>query len=215
MALCAVLALVSAADAATDEEKCLAGRAKAKGKFEQCIQTVLSKSYGASPLDQAGIAKCVASYDAAWVKLQKLTDSTSCVGERITDDGVTFTDRLTGLVWEKKTDLGDQHDIDNGYNLNFSGTDDGSAYSIFLKALNDAAFGGAHAWRLPAASELLTLVNQTIPGGDTGARYWTTTVSQSDASRALTVRRDGFAGFLIEATEKFGAQYVRAVRGGF
>ena len=70
---CVALLCVGTAQAATDEEKCLAGRAKAKGKYEQCVAGFLSNVYGTGVLDIAAeekVAKCRINYAAAWTKLQ-------------------------------------------------------------------------------------------------------------------------------------------------
>lgn len=214
IAACTTFMWTTMADAATDEQKCLAGRAKAQGKFEQCVTGVLSKAYGSDkPLDQEGIHKCVDKYDAAWTKLQKLDQSATCGAvDRLVDGGGTFTDRLTGLTWEKKTNTATVSNVDNAYALNFATSDDGSAYNTFLPGLNDGSLDGAKGWRLPSLTEMLTLLNQTVPGPSQTARHWTTTGDPRDAGQSFTVRSDG--AVIIESTPKFGVQYTRAVRGG-
>lgn len=85
--------------------------------------------------------KCRAKYTASWTKLSKLVSSPSCAGDRFMDNGATFTDRLSTLVWEKKTtavnsgeDFDNPSDVDNGYALDFAHPDDGSAYTLFLQS---------------------------------------------------------------------------------
>jgi hypothetical protein len=41
-----VVAWVATAQARTEEEKCLEGRARAQGRYEQCVQRWLGKTYG-------------------------------------------------------------------------------------------------------------------------------------------------------------------------
>jgi hypothetical protein len=65
----------------------------------------------------------------------------------------TITDRHTCLVWEKKDNAGGIHDLNNVYQWSSSGSAmDGGAFTVFLAALNGAAFAGHQDWRLPTAA---------------------------------------------------------------
>ncbi|MCK6556941.1 DUF1566 domain-containing protein [Candidatus Binatia bacterium] len=149
--------------AATDEQKCLSGRAKAKGKYEKCVEYQLGKRYGTAFADYTKLleklAKCRIKYDTAWTKLQGL-GTTCAVASRYTDNGNgTVTDNLSGLVWEKKSDNGDIHDKDDVWTWStwwpyYNGN--GTAYATFLRdGLNaGSGFAGANDWRLPTFAEL-------------------------------------------------------------
>jgi len=239
VAVCAILLWVSTAEAATDEEKCLAGRAKAKGKYEQCVAKWLSQVYGGEPLDtvaQAKIVKCRIKYADAWTRLQGLTGSTTCVLARFVNNGATVTDNLTGLIWEKKTTVvgsgtnfgGDASDVDNYYDWTDGDGDttdeDGAVFTDFLMNLNaGGGLASANGWRLPTFAELQTIVlpeaypcttNPCIDaafGSTQAGFYWSATVGSSDSSAAREVDfYDGGA----DGNGKNSNSYVRAVRGG-
>jgi len=85
----------------------------------------------------------------------------TCSSPRFIDNGNgTVTDKRTCLVWEKKTGtVGspnplDPHDVNNLYTWSTGApwNFDGSASTVFLKQLNDAAFAGRTDWRLPTAA---------------------------------------------------------------
>jgi hypothetical protein len=61
-------------------------------------------------------------------------------------------DRVTGLIWENKTDNSSIHDGERNFSW-------GEAQSTFIKSLNNSEFGGYTDWRLPTVMELSTLVN--------------------------------------------------------
>jgi len=67
-------------------------------------------------------------------------------GARFVDNGLTVTDNLTHLEWEKKdgagggANLANPHDVDNTYSWTVSGSPyppDGTAFTSFLAKLND------------------------------------------------------------------------------
>lgn len=165
VAACVALLWVSTAQAATDEEKCLAGRAKAAGKYQKCVEDQLGKGYGSSFADYTKflekIAKCRIKYAGAWTKLQGL-GTTCAVASRYTDNGNgTVTDNLSGLVWEKKSDNDDVHDKETASTWSTgSYNGDGTAFTTFLRdGLNaGAGFAGANDWRVPTFAELQTIV---------------------------------------------------------
>jgi hypothetical protein len=60
---------------------------------------------------------------AAWRRFKRWTKfhtnplvaGSMCIGSRFVDNGTTATDRLTELVWEKKTNDASVHDASNSY----------------------------------------------------------------------------------------------------
>jgi hypothetical protein len=63
----------------------------------------------------------------------------------------TISDLNTGLMWEKKSDDGGIHDMDNTY----SWTDE---FAVFISALNGGAGLAGHTdWRLPNIKELQSI----------------------------------------------------------
>ena len=154
-------------------------------------------------------------------------------------DGWLMTrDNVTGLVWEMKTSDGSIHDrtrkftwcdtnpATNGGNQGTCGTATGAAATdtqAFIRALNDAQFGGYSDWRLPSIKELLSLVDlgamfpsiddawfpNTVSSSD--ARYWSSTTSAKYASDVWLVYFTEGSGSYFFKSDKY---YVRAVRVG-
>ena len=80
----------------------------------------------------------------------------------------TITDDRTGLMWEKKTrppnsSSDDVHNVNYGYFWSapeVTGTEpDGTAFTMFLRILNESRFAGHSDWRLPTRQELLSIVD--------------------------------------------------------
>jgi hypothetical protein len=152
---------------------------------------------------------------------------------------VTVRDNVSGLIWEMKTNgdgvknYDDPHDFDNTYtwynsnpatNGGYAGNPgDGTNTEAFLKALNDAHYGGYSDWRLPTFKELTYIVNFSIPASgptiDTGyfpntqpVFYWSGTTNASSMEYAWGVNFY-YGGYDINH-DKWYANFVRAVRGG-
>ena len=144
-------------------------------------------------------------------------------------------DNVTGLIWENKTSDGFIHDgaktftwcdtdpATNGSDQGTCGTGTGNAATdtaAFIKALNDAKFGGFSDWRMPNVKELQSIVdlskysptiNTTWFPGTVSDYYWSPTTFLDSYSRAWCANF-GDGGVLY--TEKTFAWAVRAVRGG-
>jgi hypothetical protein len=225
------LALTSAAFAATDEEKCQQALSIAAGKYQLCMNNEFGKYYGGRvsliKLRETR-GKCVDKYTQTWTKLvKKFTGKgTSCEGARYVENGDgTFYDGLTRLTWEEKTDDGSIHDRGDFYTWSTGSPwkEDGTAFTVFLKALNDAGFGGSNGWRLPSEYELYTLVEPvypncttspctTAPGETLAGFYWSSSALAVGPSLAWVVGFSaGNVGIFVDKSLGF---YVRAVRGG-
>ncbi|MFH0998432.1 MAG: DUF1566 domain-containing protein [Pseudomonadota bacterium] len=153
---------------------------------------------------------------------------------------VMVKDNVTGLIWEMKTnkdgkpDYNDPHDADNTYtwydsnpatNGGFAGAPgDGTNTEGFIKALNDAHYGGNSDWRLPTIKELAYIVNYSIYPGptiDTGyfpnttpSNYWTSNTYAGNTYHAWGVFFYYGYGSNDYFCSKANSYYVRAVRGG-
>ena len=151
---------------------------------------------------------------------------------------VMVQDNVTGLIWEIKTNLdgktnyNDPNDADNMYTWYDGSTattdpyfpgapGDGTDTEDFIKALNDAHFGGYSDWRMPTIKELGAIVNFSIPFPgptiDTGyfpntqaSYYWSSTTYAYFTSFAWGVY---FSHGHDDYYSKDYEFYVRAVRG--
>jgi hypothetical protein len=149
---------------------------------------------------------------------------------------VMVKDNITGLIWEMKTNkdgvqnYDDPHDADNTYtwydsnsatNGGYAGTPgNGTDTEDFIKALNDARFGGYTDWRMPTIKELAYITNYSIlsPGpaidsgsfpNTMGAKYWSAT-SYFYSTSARTIDFESVSdGYSLKAN----VHCVRAVRG--
>jgi hypothetical protein len=221
------------------EGRCQAGRYNAAAKFFACEQKVEGKLWasenGFSSAAEV-INKCLEKYVAGWERLQERAAGTAatCDNPRFLDGGATVTDRMTGLQWEKKTNLdsvvnlSDPHDADNAYEytlMPFGTAADGPVFTAFLAALNTPpCFEGQCDWRIPTYAEQWTIGVENCPaapcidavfGPTVGLSYWSITgagqflppSSVWALNLAFGVPQHGTIG-------KPYPNYVRAVRGG-
>jgi hypothetical protein len=233
----------SAHATASPEMRCQATRYRAAGRYARCqahAQAYREKSANFS-VYQFRASKCRDRYRAKWARLQARFPATSCAAPRFVDNGATVTDNLTGLQWEKKTNLdatpngADPHDADNTYtwcadvNLDFQcdnagGPGDGTAFTGFLFSLdNGACFAGQCDWRLPTSYELQTILAGPFPcttlpcidpvfGPTQADIYWSSTSYDNFAlTNAWFVE---FGQGVVGINAKALNTFVRAVRGG-
>ena len=152
---------------------------------------------------------------------------------------VMVRDNVTGLIWENKTSDGTLHDgsktftwcdtnpATNGGSQGTCGTGTGNAATdtaAFVKALNDAKFGGFPDWRIPTAKELRTImdpshaypaINETWFSNTVSSNYWSSTSSAFNIGYyAWCVDFSYGVGSVYDGNGKAGTYAVRAVRGG-
>jgi len=151
-------------------------------------------------------------------------------GNALSDEAASWVmvrDNVTGLIWENKTNDGTIHDKDNKHTWYdptdpyYSGTPgDGTDTKDFIDALNSASFGGYSDWRLPTASELVTIVNYRFsnpaisPGyfqNTASSFYWSSTTYAHNTDYAWGVDFDHGYDYDLYKSSSY---YVRAVRGG-
>ena len=155
--------------------------------------------------------------------------------DRFVDNGDgTVTDNQTHLMWEKKTDDGSVHDVDNTYTWGTGfpnwETKNGTAFTTFLAGLNvGAGFAGHTDWRLPTSggdttsltldtAELESIVElghgaptlNTIFGPTASYAYWS---ASTDSVYSYAAWRVEFDFGHVNGGPKDDASYVRAVRG--
>jgi hypothetical protein len=160
-------------------------------------------------------------------------------GNALPDTETAWTmikDNVTGLIWENKTSDGTIHDGSmaftwcdtnpetNGGNQGICETGTGSAATdteAFIKALNDATFGGFSDWRLPTIKELTTIVlwsqekpsiNATWFPNTEWSYYWSSSTLASGNGSAWGMSCSD--GSITYDNSKTSAHSVRAVRGG-
>jgi len=247
------VAFATAALAVDPAAKCESAKLTAAGKYGYCRLVVEAKAVQAGhAIDYAAcdskFAKrwenaefrgaCPTNGDKASVLNEIAGDTDALVlrlsGVSLSDnaDG-TVTDPGTGLVWEKKDDLGGIHDKDNLFSWSATGTaPDGTAFTTFLGTLNGSTssdgttasgcFANHCDWRLPTIAELQTILLEPFPcpvspcavpalGPTEPGSYWSGTTNLSGPT-------GGWYVFFVDGTRLLGPKtnplFVRAVRGG-
>lgn len=230
----APLIQIGTAHAANPESTCQRGRYVALAKYLMCHQDALGRHFGGVRCFSAEgfekkISKCRVLYTAAWAKLQATTSGTgaTCDHPRFQDNGNgTVTDRLTGLQWEQKTNDASVHDAGNIYTWSAGHmAADGTAYTSFLATLNSAGCFANHCdWRLPALSELQTIlkepypcttspcIDQSVFGPTTAVGNWAATTYVGNQLDAWGVSFQTGNVFFLSKDAAF--YHVRAVRAG-
>jgi len=239
VAACATLLWTGVAVATPSaQEQCDSARITAWAKYVSCVDAGVAKDAKGVSFDEfAAFAKCRHSYFKNWTAFQSKASvaGSTCRGNRLTDNGTTVTDNLTGLVWEKKTNDASVHDEGNVYTWSTGdNNEDGTAFTTFLTAgLNTPGFAGANGWRLPTLAELQTIVlDFPCTGAGDGPKcicgadpcidatfgptqsnlYWSATSYVPIPLDAWTVHFYG--GYVYGLNFKTFIDFVRAVRGG-
>ena len=161
------------------------------------------------------------------------------IGNALPDSATSWfmvRDNVSGLIWEMKTnkdgkkDYSNPHDADNTYswydsnpatNGGFSGTPvDSTDTEDFIKALNDAHYGGYSDWRLPTVKELGDVVKYTKQGLYIDTEYFPETQNHfywSSTTNADLTTSAWCANFVqgkgYDNYKNVSSIYVRAVRG--
>jgi hypothetical protein len=233
-ALLATVCGAIAADAApTAEMKCQRDRLRAAAAYQSCHQRVFARLHGGTLGSEVrwrkAMTPCRERYQAAWPRLRAQAAGTgsTCDQPRFTDNGLTVTDNLTALVWEKKTDDDSLHDVDQVYTWSAVGTftpADGTAFTSFLAPVNAGCFAGQCDWRLPTVAELQTILESPPCGtepcidpafGPTALGAYYSAISRiTPASQVWIVNFNFFNTGLTFTNKSAGALHVRAVRGG-
>lgn len=221
----------------TPQEACESARTKAAARYASCQLQAQSKYPSDFGLAFKKVTKCRQRYARTWPKLQEkfAGTGTTCDQDRFTTGPATITDNLTGLEWERKTNIDDNlnptdpHDGDNYYSWSSTGSAaDGTAFTQFLPALNGACFAGQCDWRLPTRDELQTILYDDpatgfcpisgpcidpIFGPTKPNPYWSATAA-SPQHPQYAWHVNFVAGVVERSWGKAVPWYVRAVRGG-
>ncbi|WP_230661166.1 Lcl C-terminal domain-containing protein [Psychrobacter sp. I-STPA10] len=145
-------------------------------------------------------------------------------------------DKVTGLIWEQKTDDGGLRDKDNTYtwynpdsskNGGSAGTQNGGACvgsdcdtQAYIQALNAANYCGYNNWRLPKYEELRSIINygygrdqpainiEVFPNTQSKS-YWSSSPVVSEVDGVWYVGFSSGGGYY---RNKSNSNYIRAVR---
>jgi len=201
----------------------------------------------AAPVPDTGVTKCYDAYsestcptpghpfygqDASYTINPMSYTKLDANGNALPDSATawsTVRDNVTGLIWEMKNnkdyveDYNNPHDADNMYTHDSTKSLD---IADFIRALNDARYGGFSDWRMPTIKELTYIVNHSIyssaklknPMINTdyfpntyAASFWSSTTNAYDTNEAWYM---SFSGFDQLTIDKNFFLHVRAVRGG-
>lgn len=247
------------AAAVSPADKCEAAKLKIAGKYNFCRLKAEAKAIKTGdPVDyttcdvkfsekwddtetKAGAGVCPTEGDLADIQDAVDDDAATIAlkltGVRFVDNGDgTVTDTQTGLMWEKKDDLGGIHDKDNVYTWSTGSPygPTGTAFTTFLVTLNNGTstdgntisgcFANRCDWRLPTSAELRTILLAPYPCGTSpcidaafgptiASLYWSSTTAPFWGFFNLAwyvYFGDGSVGGVDKTTSHF----VRAVRGG-
>jgi hypothetical protein len=136
----------------------------------------------------------------------------------------TITDRLTGLMWERKCSgegCPAEHDADQKLSWRQAASD----WIADMNAEQGSGYGGYDDWRLPTIAELRSLMLEPWPcrngpciepamlglESPAGLSYWSATTSDADKRRAWSML---LSGGQTEAQTKQAELHVLAVRRG-
>jgi hypothetical protein len=162
-------------------------------------------------------------------------------GVALPDDALSWVmvkDNVTGLIWETKANkdgvqnYGDPHDADNTYtwydsnpntNGGYSGTPgNGTDTEGFIKALNNARYGGYSDWRLPTVNELSYIVDRSLNNPSINMKYFPNTTMNYYYLSSTTYTHSPYCAWSVwfsygicmyeYKSDTYG--YARAVRGG-
>lgn len=144
---------------------------------------------------------------------------------RFLDLGQVVRDTQTNLIWEKKTNTGGLHAVNNMYTWcqatgnRTAGTVCASNTASWIGDVNAANFAGFGDWRVPTRTELESIVNPALGppridpifGPTAAGGYWSATALEGNPGRAWSV------GFVSGGAGDFPKEFtirVRAVRSG-
>ncbi len=137
----------------------------------------------------------------------------------------TITDLNTGLMWEKLSDDGSIHDLDDLYTWS-------AAFEVKVALLNATAFAGHTDWRVPNQKELFSILDletfslSVSPAFNNGCTSGCTVATCSCTALSFfwsstSTARDTFSAWAVTFDDgqvangfKGSPQSVRAVRGG-
>ena len=143
----------------------------------------------------------------------------------------TITDKVTRLMWEKKSDDGGLHDKDNAYPWSSAVTDTIWDWLDDVNAEGGKGFAHHRDWRIPNVKELQSIIDyenftpavasafNTNCGGNTvftgsctaASNYWSSSTNANNPGNAWNV---DFNNGNVNNDDKSNPLYVRAVRGG-
>ena len=138
-------------------------------------------------------------------------------------------DKITGLIWEVKTDDDSVHDKDNKYEWYDSNPDTNGGYSgytrnydnteEFIKTLNSNEYGGYSDWRMPTMTELTSIVNyntyypaivDSFFPNISSDFYWSSTTDANDPQNAWGIYFNNGSDNYISKPSFYSVRAVRS-----